>query len=72
MRGNNLNRAASRFECGLERIGQAQSVIVVGIGDGHGIDPTLGHDIGQNLSLTGIRGRGAEEEVVILDRGQRG
>ena len=60
------------LEGGLERGGNALSVIVVGVGHGGGLHAAIHHDLRQDHSFARVRRRGAEEQPVVLQRREAG
>ncbi|MPL73686.1 hypothetical protein SDC9_19492 [bioreactor metagenome] len=72
MRGDDGHGAALGLERFGEAVGQALAVVVVGIGHRHGLDAVFQDDVGHHFALTRVRGRGAEEQAVVLDRRERG
>jgi hypothetical protein len=59
------------LEGGIQGIGEALAVVVVDIGDGDALDAVLLQDFRQDLALLGVRRRRTENQVLVLERGQR-
>jgi hypothetical protein len=51
------------FVIHLDAVSQTLAIVVVGVGDGNGLDALFHQHFGNNLTLTGVRRGGAEEQT---------
>ena len=65
------NLAALFFEGRLQRLSKALAVVVVDIGDGDVVVALGLEKMGEHVTAVSVRRRGAEQKILVLDRGQR-